>query len=61
MLSSYQEDGMKILLIILIAILPLSCAKKEQVKEDPKAEEPKNGEEEGPAWSKFPMPKDDDE
>ena len=52
---------MKILLIILIAILPLSCAKKEQVKEDPKAEEPKNGEEEGPAWSKFPMPKDDDE
>jgi hypothetical protein len=38
-----------------------SCASDKGAKKDDKLEEPKNGEEEGPAWSKFPMPDEEEE
>jgi hypothetical protein len=49
-----------IAIITSLAFLSVGCP-KEVKKEEKKVEEPKNGEEEeGPAWSKFPMPKDDE-
>jgi len=45
---------------IAIAFLFLPGCPKEVKKDDPKLEEPKNGEE-TPAWSKFPLPDEEKE
>jgi hypothetical protein len=44
---------------IALAFLLLPGCSKEVKKDDQKLEEPKNGE--TPAWSKFPMPDEEDE
>jgi len=53
---------MKILIAIITSLsFLLTGCPKEIKEEEKKLEEPKNGEEDGPAWSKFPMPKKKDE